>query len=86
MLRVIDTYEQGEIGLATLTSSLEALLRCLEDPPEYWVQSFESEWSVLEQVYATASDQKITKLDMQSRGFVSEAILGLRKLIPSVDK
>ncbi len=83
MLHMIDAYERDQIGLATLTSNLEALLECLEHPSEDWPQAFQSEWSVLEQVYASTDDQLTSQLNRQDKNILNKAIVELRKLILS---
>ncbi|MCH9636313.1 MAG: hypothetical protein S4CHLAM81_15440 [Chlamydiales bacterium] len=57
MLEKIHLFEQEKIDLETLVSDLRALLDCLQEINDKWVNNIYSEWFVLEQVHSVALDQ-----------------------------
>jgi hypothetical protein len=74
-------YEDGTINLPSLVSGLEALLESLEAADREWIDSFRSEWWILEQIYSVAIDRGQTELSAEEEAEINAAITNMRNLM-----
>jgi hypothetical protein len=84
MKQCIEGFENGNLNLRVLINSLRSLLDVLQEARQEWKTSFRSEWWILEEVYAVASDRGQTHLDQEGQNLVYEAIDKMKQLLKSV--
>ena len=82
MLKSIDEYEQGQFGLGTLVSNLEALRSALEGTDGFGT-TFDSIWGKLEDTLAIVLDQGRITPDDEEKEWIGQVLLELRSLIES---
>jgi hypothetical protein len=84
MQQCIEGFEIGNLNLRVLIDSLRNLLNVLQEARKEWKTSFKSEWWVLEEVYAVASDREQTYLSQEEQTWVYEAIDRMKQLLENV--
>ncbi len=77
----IKLFEQGKIDLGTLISDLRALLDCLQELNDTWVNNIYSEWFVLEQVYSVALDQGGIHTIENGEKFIGDSLNKIKKIL-----
>jgi hypothetical protein len=84
MLEVINGYQAHKIALGALASRLEELNDGLQqDMGAQWVQDFNSNWLVLEEIYALSIDRENKALDSSEEQLILVALSKLNLLIKS---
>ncbi len=83
MLDQINDFRSKRIDLKHLINGLESLLCALEQADAGWKSEFQSNWGVLEEVYAVSLDQKrqLTKNDWR---LLNTAVEDIKQLITRV--
>jgi len=59
MLTHVDLFKSGVVPLGELVVRLDSLRSAMESPPQAWSESFQTQWSALEEVYAVMLDEEI---------------------------
>jgi len=77
----IDAYDSSQMSLKKLINNLDALLGCLEKMSGEWYDSFMSEWTVLEEVYAVALDRNGGRLENDDIPQIASAVNGIRIMV-----
>ena len=83
MLGFIHEYQEGAQTLRALIDDLEALSNCLQNPEKSWIERFQSEWGVLEDIYAVMRYEKRTQLTDVENRLIEEAIIKLNFFVQS---
>lgn len=83
MLRRLEQYRAGALGLAQLVGDLEALGDALESPTESWRAEFEPAWGMLEDVHASLLVEGRTEPGETERVLIERAVGRLTALLES---
>jgi hypothetical protein len=81
MLTQFDAFDAGQLDIAGLISSLEALFSALEDASASWRTKFRKHWGVLEEVYAVAADEGRWPTSASEQHLIAEATQELKELV-----
>lgn len=81
MLLILRSYQAGQLGLGRAIADLEALQSCLQVAQDAWKKSFQSEWGVLEDVYASMLDKGLDELPLDLQNLVNIAVTQLQGLV-----
>ena len=84
MIEQIKQFESKRIDLKHLISGLESLLCALEQPDKKWKDTFQSEWGVLEEVYADALDKGYKRFPDTHEKLVEKAVRNLKATVEAV--
>jgi hypothetical protein len=83
----LDSYEDGQTGLARLVRAVESSIDGLFDVADGdWVEQLRAAWAGLEIVYAMALDAGRSTLDDEERGDVQKAVVELRSLLAEQER
>lgn len=83
-------FEEGSLNIASLIKNMKSLLSALENVDDAWKEKFQSEWGVLESVYAVTlyhQEQglipggKTTINDSADLEIINEAVQKMRRLV-----
>jgi hypothetical protein len=81
MLTQLTAFDAGQIDVAGLISSLEALFNALDEASSSWRAAFRKHWGVLEEVYAVAVDEGRSPTTSPERHLITQATQDLKRLI-----
>ncbi|MFI5460681.1 MAG: hypothetical protein ACHRXM_35150 [Isosphaerales bacterium] len=81
ILHLIERYEGGQAGIASLIDDVYALIRALEGVSDEWRRMLIAKWAVLEETYAIALADRKTEFDKSDKDDIALALQGLKKII-----
>jgi hypothetical protein len=84
MLEQIKQFEAKQIDLKHLIAGLESLLCVLEQADKKWKDTFQSEWGVLEEVYADALDKGYKSLPTTHEKLIEKAVHNLKAMVEAI--
>jgi hypothetical protein len=81
MLDHVEAYKSGVLNLQGLVDNLDALRSALVSPSKPWLDQFEHQWGILEDVYAVMQDNKEAKITDLHAQLVAQSLDKLEPLI-----
>ena len=86
MMKTLEAYQEGQIGLGNLIHVLETYLLELHNKTDTWETSFYNHWGKLEIIYASRIGQTPFQLTDRDHSVIAEAIANLKDMIrPKLD-
>ncbi|MCH9628166.1 MAG: hypothetical protein S4CHLAM2_18210 [Chlamydiales bacterium] len=84
MMDRIRMFEKNEISIGKLIADLRALLDCLNDMNQDWINRFYSEWFTIEQVHAAALDRGGIEKVEKGKKLIDISVKNLKSLISEI--
>jgi hypothetical protein len=81
MLEVLDKGGRRTSVLRSMTSSLDALLRSLEENETVWNKSFYDAWAVLDDVYSEVVNRGLPAVPIEYEALLEKGLSQMRRLV-----